>query len=456
MSSSTQPPPTPEVPAPSTPLERMLQEMRTGKRGQGSLFGMSVSSALEAVWANRMRSLLTMLGIVIGIGAVIGSLIMTSGVGAYLDDVIAGQGATTVDVYGSVFSDRGVRTSQKHPSLTNRDLAMLKQLPHVSGVSPWIQTRRQVVFGNQNWNTSVIGVSSDIQSIQSWDVADGVWFTQAQDSGGEAVALIGDTIRQKLFSSGIDPVGQQIRMGPDLFRIVGVLSPRGMGAFGVSDDSILIPYRAAQTRLLNQLYYNEFYVSADTIQNVDLVSQEVTQMLEQNHRIGQNQPDDFQLQTTTQLKAQEDQGTAAIAALFAGIAAISLTIGGIGIMNIMLVSVTERTREIGIRMAMGARRRDIRYQFLAEALFLCLVGAVLGLLLGLFIGWLMAGVVVNAFINASGSGGSGGGTTIPLIITPTIILMPVIVSLAIGLVFGLYPAIRASHLDPIAAIRRAK
>jgi putative ABC transport system permease protein len=239
-----------------------------------------------------------------------------------------------------------------------------------------------------------------------------------------------------------------MRIGNELFRIEGVLAVHGQGLGGVNDDMVLVPYKAAHARLLNQTNYTTIYVAADGVENIDLVVQETTFALEQNHRVVRGQPDDFQLQTAAQLKQQADQGTAALSLIFGGIAAISLAVGGVGIMNIMLVSVTERTREIGIRMAIGARRGDIRNQFLAESLCLCLLGAILGTGLGLLIGWLMGGVVLG-FIAGASSG-------VPLVITPTVILMPVIVSLIIGLVFGIYPAIRASHLDPIAAIRRAK
>jgi putative ABC transport system permease protein len=446
MSRSTQP--SAPASAPETSLESLLQELRTRQGSQVNLFGASTGSALEAIRTNRARSLLTMLGIVIGITAVIGALTLTKGVGAYIDNILLGQGANTIYVSAHNGIDPG-GTQQVQP-LTVRDLRSLSNLPHVTAISPLIGVGSQITYGNQNWNADIQGVSTDMQAMQGWQLATGLWFSQTQQTGAEPVAVIGDTVARNLFAaSGTNPVGQKINMFGQLFRVVGVLAPNG-GFRG--DDVIFVPYTTIQTRLFHDQSsaFDEINVEADSRGNLDLVNQEITTILEVNHRIPVGGNDDFDTQTSVQVIQQEDQNTQVITDVLTGIATISLTVAGIGIMNIMLVSVTERTREIGIRMSIGARRRDIRNQFLIEALFLCLLGGTIGLLLGVLVGWLAVGAVVLAVL------GSGASGTLPLIITPETLILPFAVSAAVGIIFGLYPAIRASRLDPVVALRRAR
>ncbi len=450
MSRSTQP--STPAPAHETSLESLLQELRIREGGQGNLFGASIGSALEAIRANRTRSLLTMLGIVIGITAVIGALTLTKGVGAYIDNVLLGQGANTIYVAPShsLVQQGGTTVSQEGQPLTVHDLQSLSNLPHVAAISPIIEVGGQVTYGNQNWRTNIQGVSTDMQAIQGWQLAAGLWFSSTQQAGGEPVAVIGDTVAQNLFAaSGTNPVGQRINMFGQLFRVTGVLAPRG-GFNG--DDVIFVPYETIQTRLFHgqNAVFDEIDVEADGRSNLDLVNQEITTILKVNHRIPLGGSDDFQTETSVQVIQREDQYTQVITNVLTGIAAISLTVAGIGIMNIMLVSVTERTREIGARMSIGARRRDIRNQFLIEALFLCLLGGTIGLLMGVLVGWLSVGAIVLAILGNSASG------TLPLIITPETLILPFAVSTGVGIIFGLYPAIRASRLDPIAALRHAR
>ncbi|HEX7737297.1 MAG TPA: ABC transporter permease [Ktedonobacteraceae bacterium] len=457
-SQATPAPTSPAVPAVysgETPLEGLFRELRSGKGARRNLAGTNLGNALESVVANRVRSFLTVLGIVIGVAAVIGAITLAQGVGLFFSNAIGGLGSNTILLsgYPSVLQQRGAPspTKRTHPSLTPSDLQYLSRLPHVIAASPVLSTNMQVVYGNQNWRTGIIGTNTDLQTIQSWQVAQGLWFSSTQDSGAQPVAVLGDTAVKNLFgNTGINPIGQQIRVGTQTFRVVGVLAPKGASGFGASDSSIFVPFRAFQTRFTNSTYLGQINLEADDQSSVNLVVQELTTGLELQHHIPRGTPDDFATNTAGQLLQQANIATQAIATLLGGIAAISLTVGGIGIINIMLVSVTERTREIGIRMAIGARRGDIRNQFLIEALVLCLAGGFIGMLLGILIGWLMVGVLISAV--ASG----GGGSSVPVVITPTTLILPFAVSAAVGLIFGLYPALRASRLDPIAAIRRAR
>jgi len=430
--------PVPSAPVPAqeqTPLGSMLAELRIHgrRRGLWAVISTSFASGLEALWGNRTRSILTILGIFIGVAAVIAALTLVQGVNAYITNLISKGGNT---VYVFPFSRTGtVSQGRQGNSITVSTAQSLQRLPHVSAFSPIISQNSPVVYGNQNWTTQVQGVTSDIQTIQDWQVAEGNWFGPIDESQGTAVAVLGDTVYHNLFdTSGDDPIGKQIRIGRNVFRVVGVLAPQG--GFLTQDDVIFIPFKTMQLRLNNTTYVQQVYLQSDTAQNVDQVTQEVTRALEKANRITDPSQDNFTVISSTQILQQIGQSNIILEGLLIGIAAISLTVGGVGIMNIMLVSVTERTWEIGIRMSIGARRRDILSQFLVEALLLCGIGGLMGLGLGLLIGKLVTG--------------AGG---LPFVITPFTLLLPFMIAVVISLVFGLYPAIRAARLDPIVAIR---
>ncbi len=418
------------------PIADFMQNGKSARRSNA--IGASFGSALEALWANRLRSLLTGLGIFIGVAAVIAALTLTQGASASINSRISSLGTNSITVSNGAATNGGVFGAVGSvQSLTVDDAVSLEKIPHVTAVSPIVTITTQVVYGNQNWNTRVQGVDLSYQTIQSWDMAQGVWFSQFDQSAGSPVALIGQTVAHSLFdASGTNPLGQTIRIRDQLFRVLGVLASKGTQGALDQDDVVFVPITTAITRLKNSTYVDQIQVQVDNASDVDQVQQSIKAILEQRHRITGGAPDDFRSLSSNQLLQTANQFSSILTILLVGIAGISLTVGGIGIMNIMLVSVTERTREIGIRMSVGARQRDIRNQFLIESLTLSLVGGVIGMILGLLIGF--------AVTHAAG---------LPFVVSVTSILTPFIVSSAIGVVFGLYPAVRASKLDPIVALR---
>jgi len=427
-------PPTLPLPLPSHTRTMPSHGKRTFRRGM--TLGANFGSALEALWTNRLRSMLTALGIFIGVAAVIAALTLTQGASALINDRISTLGTNTIIIAPGSANNRGVfGGAGSTQSLTPDDAAALNHITHVTGVSPLLSVTDQVVYGNQNWNTRIQGVSTAFQNIQGWDMAEGRWFSTSDERSGAAVALLGQTVYHNLFdTSGDDPIGRTIRVRDQLFRVIGVLQAKG-GSFN-QDDIVFVPFTAALTRLKNTTYVDQIQVQVDTADNVSQVQLDLNTLLERRHHIPSGSPDDFQTISSSQLLQTAQQFTQTLTFLLVGIAAISLTVGGIGIMNIMIVSVTERTREIGIRMSIGARRSDIRNQFLIEALVLSLGGGVIGMALGLLLGF----AITHAF-------------GLPFVITTSSILMPFMVSASIGIIFGLYPAVRASRLDPIVALR---
>ena len=435
---------TPEQPAPVTtateqhpsrPARRRTGRERHSRR---STLGASLGSALEALWANRLRSLLTALGVIVGVAAVIGVVTLTQGTSALINSRLTGLGTNVLTITpgavqtGGAFSAAGTRQS-----LTLDDATAVATVPHVTSVSPVIGVVGQIIYGSQNWNTRVQGVYQTYQAIGDWQLAEGAWFSQGDEDGAQPVAVLGQTTSSNLFGATVtDPIGQTVLINSQAFRVVGVLQAKGASLGGNQDDVIFVPFAAMQERLNNAQFLSQIAAQVDNANNVNTAQTAVTSLLEQQHSLPAGGPDDFTVRSSNQLVQTAQTFTQTLTFLLVGIAAISLIVGGIGIMNIMLVSVTERTREIGVRMALGARRRDIRNQFLIEALTLSASGGAIGILIGLGLGF----GLTNAF-------------SLPFALSPISIALAVGVSAAIGVGFGLYPAVRASLLDPIVALR---
>jgi len=397
----------------------------------------TVRLAAQALLRNRVRSILTMLGIIIGVAAVI----VTVGIGVGARNSVQAQidslGSNMLIVMPGSLNQGGVRTGNGGAStLTPADGMAIAQLPDVAAVSPEVTSRTQVVANGNNWQTTVTGVAPTFQYIRSWPIASGSFFTQADVDSAAKVAVLGQTVVQNLFPAS-SPVGQTILIGNVPYTVVGVLSSKGQTGVGQDqDDTVLIPYTASLERMTGQTNVGMLLVSATDPSQTDTVQTEITGLLEQRHRIVAGQPDDFQIRNLQDIAATASQTGNILAVLLAGIASVSLLVGGIGIMNIMLVSVTERTREIGLRMAVGARNSVILRQFLIEATVLATAGGAIGALLG---GIATAGVSMTA----------GWATSIP----PASVALAIGFSALVGIFFGYAPARRAAQLNPIEALR---
>ena len=394
--------------------------------------------AVRALRRNTLRTLLTMLGIIIGVGAVIAMVSIGNGARAEVEARIAALGQNVILVLSGNVRRGGFSMGfGSAGTLTKEDyLAIRQEIPGVTGASPEVRTSAQIAYGDQNINSMIMGVGADYASIRSWILADGDGLSDTDVRTARKVALIGKTTATTLFGDG-DPVGQTIRIKSAPFKIVGALAPKGMAMMGMDqDDVILVPYTSAMKRLSFQTTFRSLSVQAASADLLSEVQQQITDLLRQRHRIGPGRDDDFLVRTQQEISDMATQTSRVMTVLLGSIAGVSLLVGGIGIMNIMLVSVTERTREIGVRLAVGARSRDILLQFLIEAVTLSLVGGVLGILLGVGSSRLLS---VNF-----------GWATL---ISPDSIVIAFLFSAAIGVFFGFYPARKAAQLDPIDALR---
>jgi putative ABC transport system permease protein len=397
-----------------------------------------VRIAGESIRKNKMRTLLTMLGIVIGVGAVIIMVAVGQGAQKSIANQINALGTNLLIVTAGSSNQGGVsQGAATFNRITIQDADRLKSEGTLfSGVSPVVMTRTQVIAGGTNWRTSINGVSTDFQTIRDWQMQSGTFFTDNDVRALRKVAVIGSTVATNLYQGG-DPVGSQLQIRNVPFTVVGVLAPKGQNAGGQDqDDVVLVPYTTAQSRLAGNTRIGQILVSATSSQDIPQAQEEVRDIMRESHRIAQGDDDDFTVRNQTEI-ANAAQGTTKIMTwLLASIASVSLIVGGIGIMNIMLVSVTERTREIGIRMAIGARGSDVLTQFLVESIVMSVLGGAVGLAVG------VGGAQVLAHF-------TGWSTAVPV----QAVAVAIGFSAAVGVFFGFYPARKAAALDPITALR---
>jgi putative ABC transport system permease protein len=399
---------------------------------------MAFRIAGRALARNTMRSALTMLGIIIGVGAVIAMVAVGQGAKAQVEAQIASIGSNLLMVFPGSTTQAGVRGgSGTVTTLTEDDaLAIQKELSSVRLAAPSLRTVAQVVSSDQNWSTAITGSDPDYFEVRDWSFVSGGPFTSSDLTGANKVAVLGKTVSDNLFGSR-DPIGQIIRIQNVPFKVIGLLSPKGQSAMGHDqDDVVVIPLSTLQKRIMGVTYIQTIMVSANSPQETIVAEEEIRQLLHQRHHIPPGQDDDFSVRNMTDIASAAEASSQIMTLLLGSIASVSLIVGGIGIMNIMLVSVTERTREIGIRMAVGARGRDILLQFLVEAVVLSLSGGFLGVILGV-----ASSEIISVLVHW------------PTIISLRSVLLAVVFSITIGVFFGLYPARRAASLNPIEALR---
>jgi putative ABC transport system permease protein len=406
------------------------------------LAAMTLRTALRALRRNKLRSALTMLGVVIGVAAVIVMVSIGQGATAAVDAQIKSLGTNMLIVFPGATTANGVRSGWGGAStLTLADANAIEQEVHgLAGVA-WIKRDvAQVVNGELNWSTSIQGVSASFAAVREWPVESGDFFDARDDAAASRVAVIGHTVKDNLFGVGEDPVGAVIRIKDVPFRVIGLLEKKGQNTWGQDqDDVVLIPFTTAERRVLGSAILGSvetIMAAADRAEDMPAATAQIESLLRQRHRIAPAADADFTVRSLDDMARASQGANRIMSMLLLAVASISLLVGGIGIMNILLVSVTERTREIGVRMAVGARRRHILFQFLVESVALSLVGGLAGIALGIAIS-----VAISSLAGW------------PTLIAPVAVIGALLFAAAVGVFFGFYPARRAASLDPIAALR---
>jgi putative ABC transport system permease protein len=401
-------------------------------------FSNIITVALRALARNKMRSILTMLGIVIGVAAVIAMVAIGQGAQSQVQKQIASMGSNLLFVSAGSVNASGIRMgSGATKTLVDSDVqAILRECQACAAAAPGSGSSQQVVYAGQNWMTRINGTTPDYFTVRDWPFAEGGSFSTDDVRLAANVAVIGETVRQNLFGSQ-EPIGQTIRIGNNPFIVVGVLVAKGQSGMGADqDDAVFIPITTLQKKITGQDWLQNVMVSAKSQVASYAAQQQITAILHDRHRIQPGEDNDFFVRNLADVAQLADQSSQVLTMLLASIASVSLLVGGIGIMNIMLVSVTERTREIGIRIAIGATEEDVQRQFLTESMVMSLMGGIIGVMLGLG-----ASIVISNALKW------------PVLVSPLSIVVAVAFSIAVGVFFGYYPAKKASRLDPIEALR---
>jgi putative ABC transport system permease protein len=402
----------------------------------------TLRTAATALLRNKLRSFLTTLGVIIGVSAVIAMVAIGEGAKAQVEQAFASMGANLLIILPGATTAGGAQGGfGTLPTLTWDDLkAIQTEISSVRYAAPSLRTTAQVLSEDQNWTTSVTGTTPEFFAIRTWPVAYGMRFNQSDVDGGGKVVLLGQTVIDKLYGSHVDPVGQIVRINNVPFQVGGVLAKKGQSSTGQDyDDGVYVPYTTFQTRIqggLQKYISGIILVSATSTATTIRAQSQITDLLRDRHHIQQGMDDDFSIRNLSEMASAQQEGTETMTSLLASVATVSLLVGGIGIMNIMLVSVTERTREIGLRMAVGAKPRDILAQFLIEALTLSLAGGLIGIGVGIATAYRLA----LQF-------------DWPTLLRLDIIMLAIGFSALVGVGFGFYPALKASRLDPITALR---
>ena len=400
---------------------------------------MTLRIALKALNRNKMRTSLTMLGMIIGVGAVITMVALGRGAQSSLEEQIRGAGTNMITIFpGNPAPTGGVRLGEGQSArLMPADAVAMKGLPEVAYVAENVSSRQQIIAGNQNTNSSIIGTNVEYINIKSWPMKYGQFFTEQDVQSAAKVICLGVNVADLLFGPDVDPTGESVRVRNHVVKVIGVMAPKGASSSGQNqDEQVFMPYTTVMKKLQGQQHLNYIVAGAASGDRIPQTATAIAQLLRVRHDLGPGEEDDFRVQTQDDMVAMRTQATSTLTSLLAAIAGVSLLVGGIGIMNIMLVSVTERTREIGLRMAIGAKGSDVLFQFLVEALLISLVGGGLGIAVGFG-----AAEFMRWFRNW------------PAVIPQDAVIMAFGVAAGIGIFFGYYPARKAAALDPIEALR---